>query len=54
MLGFNKNQENEKIKNPPSDDFCSMIQILFTKNSGISIKTLSLTILDLINKDTLK
>lgn len=33
MLGFNnKNEVNEKIKNPPSDDSYSMIPILFTKS----------------------
>ena len=55
MFGLtNNNQENEGIKNPPSEDSYSMISILFTKNNEISIKTLSLTILDLINKDQIK
>jgi hypothetical protein len=55
MLGLNnKAKVNEDIKNPPSDDSYSMIQILFTKNNEISIKTLSLTILDLINKNQIK
>ena len=53
-LGSNKNQENEKIKNPPSNDSYSMIPILFTKNNEISVETLSLTVLDLINKDQIK
>ncbi|WP_405291801.1 DUF2207 family protein [Methanobrevibacter sp.] len=55
MLGLNnKNQENENIKNPPSDDSYSMIQVLFAKNNEITINTLSLTILDLINKGQIK
>lgn len=55
MFGLNSNnQENEKIKNPPSDDSYSMIQILFAKNNEISVETLSLSILDLINKDQIK
>jgi hypothetical protein len=55
MLSWNgKNQENEKIKNPPSNDSYSMIPTLFAKNNEIGIKTLSLTILDLINKDQIK
>lgn len=55
MLGLNKkNPENENIKNPPSDDSYSMIPILFAKNDQISVNTLSLTILDLINKDQIK
>lgn len=49
-----KNQENENVKNPPSDDSYSMIPILFSKNNQISVNTLSLTILDLINKDQIK
>lgn len=55
MLGFNnKNEVNEKIKNPPSDDSYSMIPILFTKSNDITIKTLSLTVLDLINQNQIK
>ena len=55
MFGLSgKNQEDEIIKNPPSDDSYSMVQVLFTKNNEISIKTLSLTILDLINQDQIK
>ncbi len=53
MLGLNKNQYGEAIKNIPSDDSYPMISILFTKN-GVSVNALSLTILDLINKDQIK
>jgi hypothetical protein len=56
ILGLNneKNQNNENIKNPPSDDSYPMISTLFTKNKGIGVNALSLTILDLINKDQIK
>lgn len=55
MLGLNsKTPENENIKNPPSDDSYSMIQILFGKDSEIGIRTLSLTVLDLINENQIK
>ena len=55
MLGLNnRNQENEVIIKPPSSDSYSMISTIFAKNNEISIKTLSLTILDLINKDQIK
>ena len=54
MLGINKNQYDENIKNPPSDDSYPMISILFAKNNQVSVNALSLTILDLINKDQIK
>ena len=55
MLGLNnKNQYDENIKNPPSDDSYPMISILFSKNNKISVNELSLTILDLINKGQIK
>lgn len=55
MFGLsNKTQVDETIKNPPSSDSYSMIQALFSKNNEISIKTLSLTILDLINQGQIK
>lgn len=55
MLGFSsKTQVNENIRNPPSDDSYPMIYILFGKNKSIGVNTLSLTILDLINKDQIK
>ena len=55
MLGLsNNNQENEKIKNPPSDDSYSIINAVYAKNNEISVESLSLTILDLINADQIK
>lgn len=55
MFGLGNNtHEDENIKNPPSDDSYSMIQILFSGNNEISVKTLSLTILELIKKDQIK
>lgn len=55
MFGLsNNNQENEKIKNPPSDDSYSIINAVYAKNNEISVESLSLTILDLINADQIK
>ncbi|MBQ6098390.1 MAG: DUF2207 domain-containing protein [Methanobrevibacter sp.] len=55
MLGLNnKNQVDETIKNPPCDDSYPMTSILFSKNKGVGVNALSLTILDLINKDQIK
>ena len=54
MLGLNKNQYDENIKNPPSNDSYPMISILFSKNDGIGVNALSLTILDLINNNQIK
>ena len=55
MLGLgNKRQYDESIRNPPSDDSYPMVSILFSKNNGIRVNALSLTILDLINKDQIK
>lgn len=55
MFGLGNNtHEDENIRNPPSDDSYSMIQILFSRSNEISVKTLSLTILDLIKKDQIK
>ena len=54
MFGLgNKNQDTEEIKNPPCDDSYAMISTLFTKNNEI-VKTLSLTVLELINNDQIK
>ncbi len=53
MLGFNKKQD-ETIKNPPSDDSIHMVSILFANNNKIGVGALSLTILDLINKNQIK
>lgn len=54
MLGLNSNQYDENVKNPPSDDSYPMVSILFSKNNGIGVNALSLTILDLINQDQIK
>lgn len=55
MLGLNiKPKEAQVTENPPSDDAYSMTQVLFSKDNELSIKTLSLTILDLIEKDQIK
>lgn len=56
MWGFNNNNQDysNDIKNPPSDDSYPMLQILFSKNTKISVETLSLTILDLINQNQIK
>lgn len=55
MLGLNnKNKVDETIRNPPSDDSYPMVSILFSKNKGIGVNALSLTILDLINKGQIK
>ena len=55
MFGFGrKNQVNEEIKNPPSDDSYSMIPVLYGKNNKAIPEMLSLTILDLINKNQIK
>ena len=54
MLGLGKNQADETIKNPPSDDSYPMTSILFSKNNKIGVNALSLTIVDLINKSQIK
>ena len=54
MLGFNNNHYDENIKNPPSNDSYPMILLLFAKNNNIGVNALSLTILDLINKEQIK
>lgn len=55
MLGFkNKNQVDETIKIPPSDDSYPMVRILFSKDNKIGVNALSLTVLDLINKGQVK
>ena len=54
----NQDLENECIKNPPSDDSYSIVATLFANkrfnNHKIDIPSLSLTILDLINKNQIK
>lgn len=55
MLGLgNKNQADETVKNPPSDESYPMISILFSNNSRMAVSALSLTILDLIDKGQIK
>lgn len=55
VLGLNsKNQHDENIKNPPSDDSYPIVSILFAKNNKIGVNALSLTILDLIDKGQIK
>lgn len=55
MLGLNsKKQYDENIKNPPSDDSYPMISVLFSKNNNLGVNALSLTILDLIDRDQIK
>ncbi len=48
-----KSQINEDICIPPSDDSYPMISMLYAKNDEI-VNALSLTVLDLINKDQIK
>ena len=54
MLGLNNNQYDENVKNPPSEDSYPMVSILFSNDNKIGVKALSLTIIDLINKDQIK
>ncbi len=55
MLGFkNKNQVDESIKIPPSDDSYPIVHILFSNDNKIAVDALSLTVLDLINKGQIK
>lgn len=55
MLGLNnKTQVDESVKNPPSDDSYPMVSILFSKDNGVGVNALSLTVLDLIAKDQIK
>ena len=54
MLGLNNNQYDESIKNIPSNESSSLISVLFGKNKCRDVNILSLTILDLINKDQIK
>lgn len=55
MLGLSgKKSYDENIKTPPSDDSYPMVSLLYTKNNQIGVNTLSLTILDLINRGQIK
>ena len=54
MLGLNKKQVDESIKNPPSDDSYPLIPLLYTKNKSVGVNALSLTVIDLINQDQIR
>lgn len=54
MLGLNNNQFDENIKNIPCDDSYPMVSILYSKNNDVGVNALSLTILDLINKNQIR
>ena len=54
MLGLNKKQLDESIKNPPSDDSYSLIPLLYTKNKSVGVNALSLTVIDLINQNQIR
>lgn len=54
MLGLNGNQYDENIRNPPSDDTCHMVSVLFAKNNNVEVNLLSLTVLDLIGNNQIK
>ncbi|MBR0371267.1 MAG: DUF2207 domain-containing protein [Methanobrevibacter sp.] len=53
MLGLNKKQVDESIKNPPSDDSYPLIPLLYTKNN-VGVNALSLTVIDLINQGQIR
>lgn len=50
----NRNLDNENIKNPLNDDEYTIVSALFFNKHEITISSLSLTILDLINKNQIK
>ena len=54
MFGLGNGQDNENIRIPPSDDSYPMVSILFSKDDGIGVNALSLTVLDLIDKGQIK
>ena len=54
MLGLNKKQVDETIKNPPSDDSYPLIPLLYTKNKSVGVNALSLTVIDLINQNQIR
>lgn len=53
MLGLNKKQVDESIKNPPSDDSYPLIPLLYTKNN-VGVNALSLTVIDLMNQGQIR
>lgn len=55
MFGLgSKRQVDETIKNPPSDESYPMVLMLYSKNNGVCVNVLSITILDLIDKGQIK
>ncbi|WP_298522775.1 DUF2207 family protein [uncultured Methanobrevibacter sp.] len=54
MLGLNKTQYDESVKNAPNNDSYQMISTLFANNNKIGVNALSLTVLNLINKGQIK
>ena len=53
MLGLNKKQVDESIKNPQSDDSYPLIPLLYTKNN-VGVNALSLTVIDIINQGQIR
>ena len=47
MLGLGNTKYDESIREIPSDDSYPMVSILFSKDNGIDVNALSLTVLDL-------
>ena len=54
MLGLGNTKYDESIKEIPSDDSYPMVSILFSKDNGIDVNALSLTVLDLISRDQIR
>ena len=54
MFGLNNNSVDENIKNPPADVPYPIVNALFSKNHEVTISSLSITMLDLINQDQIK
>lgn len=55
MFGLNdKIPDNEDIKNPPVSEPYAIVNALFNKNREVTINSLSISIIDLINKGQIK
>ena len=54
MLGLGNTKYDESIREIPSDDSYPMVSILFSKDNGIDVNALSLTVLDLISRDQIR
>ena len=54
MLGLGNTKYDESIKEIPSDDSYPMVSILFSKDNGIDVNALSLTVLELINRNQIR